>query len=105
MAHPPGGRAFDCLFRDEAIIRRLVVDNKSACLILPTGGGKSLTYQLPSVIFDGLTLVVSPLLALTKVSGIGRIPTDNQDQVDVLKRKGVRAAALDSSNTWEEAAE
>src|SRR4051794_19461569 len=57
----------------------------STLAILPTGGGKSLCYQLPAVDLDGLTLVVSPLIALMK------------DQVDFLTARGVAAARLDSS--------
>jgi len=53
--------------------------------VLPTGGGKSLCYQLPALLFTGVTLVVSPLIALMK------------DQIDYLRRRGIAAARLDSS--------
>src|SRR5437879_3629141 len=68
----------------EAVVSRLLA-GRSALAIFPTGGGKSLCYQLPALHFDGLTLVVSPLIALMK------------DQLDFLSRKGVAAARLDSS--------
>ncbi len=58
---------------------------RSALAVFPTGGGKSLCYQLPAILLDGLTLVVSPLIALMK------------DQVDVLKTRGLAAARLDST--------
>ncbi|KAI0825027.1 ATP-dependent DNA helicase [Trametes gibbosa] len=69
----------------EAVIRRLVVDNENALVLFPTGGGKSLTYQIPALCLEGLTLVISPLIALMK------------DQVDALVMRGVRAANLDST--------
>lgn len=56
-----------------------------ALAVFPTGGGKSITYQLPALALDGLTLVVSPLIALMK------------DQIDFLRRRGIEAARLDSS--------
>src|SRR3954453_14655448 len=73
-------------FRDgqEPVIRTLLA-GRSALAIFPTGGGKSLCYQLPALLLDGLTVVVSPLIALMK------------DQVDFLVRHGVAAARLDSS--------
>jgi ATP-dependent DNA helicase RecQ len=58
---------------------------RSALAVFPTGGGKSLCYQLPALMLDGLTVVVSPLIALMK------------DQIDLLAGRGVDAARLDSS--------
>ena len=62
-----------------------VLAGRDVLLTMPTGGGKSLTYQLPAVLLDGLTLVISPLIALMK------------DQVDALRRKGVAATFVNSS--------
>jgi ATP-dependent DNA helicase RecQ len=56
-----------------------------ALAVFPTGGGKSLCYQLPALAFEGVTLVVSPLIALMK------------DQIDWLTRRGIAAARLDST--------
>ncbi|MEZ4323238.1 MAG: RecQ family ATP-dependent DNA helicase [Myxococcota bacterium] len=72
----------------DAIDRLLA--GRSVLAVFPTGGGKSLCYQLPALLLDGLTLVVSPLIALMK------------DQIDFLQSKGVRAARLDSSLTADE---
>ncbi|MGB0144349.1 MAG: RecQ family ATP-dependent DNA helicase, partial [Akkermansiaceae bacterium] len=74
------------------VIESLLAD-RSALAVFPTGGGKSLCYQLPALLFDGLTLVVSPLIALMK------------DQVDALTARNIHAARLDSSLTAEETAE
>jgi ATP-dependent DNA helicase RecQ len=57
----------------------------AALAVFPTGGGKSLCYQLPALVLEGLTLVVSPLIALMK------------DQIDYLRRLGIRAGRMDSS--------
>ena len=62
-----------------------VLARRDTLAIMPTGGGKSLCYQLPALIFDGLTVVVSPLIALM------------QDQVDALRELGVSAAYLNST--------
>jgi ATP-dependent DNA helicase RecQ len=63
---------------------------RSALAVFPTGGGKSLCYQLPATVLDGTCLVVSPLVALMK------------DQIDSLTALGVSAARLDSSLTFDE---
>jgi ATP-dependent DNA helicase RecQ len=67
-----------------AVIERLL-DNKDCLAIMPTGGGKSLCYQIPALVKPGLTVVVSPLISLMK------------DQVDSLQHNGVNAAYLNSS--------
>src|SRR3954452_11780678 len=73
----------------DAVVSRLLA-GRSVLAIFPTGGGKSLCYQLPALLLDGVTLVVSPLIALMK------------DQIDFLVSKGVAAARLDSSVPFEE---
>ena len=67
-----------------------VLDGRSALAVFPTGQGKSLCYQLPALHLPGLTLVVSPLMALMK------------DQVDTLLTKNIPAARLDSSLSFNE---
>jgi ATP-dependent DNA helicase RecQ len=68
----------------EQVIRHLL-DGHSAAAIFPTGGGKSLCYQLPALLLPGVTLVISPLIALMK------------DQIDALAERGINAHRLDSS--------
>ncbi|KAJ7169808.1 P-loop containing nucleoside triphosphate hydrolase protein [Mycena filopes] len=75
----------------EAVVSRLVEEKQNALVVYPTGGGKSLCYQVPALCLDsgGLTVVISPLLSLMK------------DQVDVLVKRQVKAASLDSTLTAE----
>src|SRR4051794_38520577 len=101
MHHPNHSVDLDALLHDpfgfgefrpgqrEAIAALL--EHGAALAVFPTGGGKSLCYQLPALALEGVTLVVSPLIALMK------------DQIDFLQRKGVAAARLDSSLTTAEA--
>jgi ATP-dependent DNA helicase RecQ len=94
-----GGRALDVLqtvfgypaFRgQQADIVEHVAAGGDALVLMPTGGGKSLCYQIPALVRDGVGVVVSPLIALM------------QDQVDALAELGVRAAFLNSTQTFEE---
>jgi ATP-dependent DNA helicase RecQ len=64
-----------------------VLNGRDTLVILPTGGGKSLCYQVPALLLDGLTVVLSPLISLMK------------DQVDALEAKGIPAAFINSSLT------
>ncbi|WP_435248039.1 ATP-dependent DNA helicase RecQ [Vibrio sp. nBUS_14] len=73
-------------FRDgQQEVIDLAVEGKDSLVIMPTGGGKSLCYQIPALVRDGLTLVISPLISLMK------------DQVDQLKANGVAAECINSS--------
>src|SRR5215207_9328127 len=69
-----------------------VVSGRDSLLVLPTGGGKSLCFQVPALVRNGLALVVSPLIALMK------------DQVDTLVANGVPAACYNSSMTSDQKA-
>jgi len=70
-----------------------ILDGKDALVVMPTGGGKSLIYQLPALVLDGATIIVSPLIALMK------------DQVDSMNRIGVPATFINSSISQDEARE
>ncbi len=67
-----------------------LLDGRDALAVFPTGGGKSLCYQLPALLLPGTTLVVSPLIALMR------------DQLAALQRRGIPAAGIDSAQSYEE---
>ncbi|HZX27160.1 MAG TPA: DNA helicase RecQ [Telluria sp.] len=74
----------------QADIVEHVASGGDALVLMPTGGGKSLCYQIPALLRDGVGVVISPLIALM------------QDQVDALAEVGVRAAFLNSTQSFEE---
>ncbi len=74
--------------QDEVI--EAVLAGNDVIVVMPTGGGKSLCYQLPALLFPGLTLVISPLIALMK------------DQVDALKARDIAATYINSSISYDE---
>ncbi len=76
---------YDAFRGEQAAVIETLLRGDDALVLMPTGGGKSMCYQLPSLVRPGLGLVVSPLIALM------------QDQVDALRQLGVRAAFLNSS--------
>ncbi len=84
---------FDAFRPGQEEIVDAVTAGRNTLAIMPTGGGKSLCFQLPALCRDGLTLVISPLIALMR------------DQVRALKSAGVAAGALTSGNTEEESEE
>jgi ATP-dependent DNA helicase RecQ len=84
---------FDSFRGQQLAIIEQVIAGGDAVVLMPTGGGKSLCYQVPALLRPGLGVVVSPLIALMK------------DQVDALRQVGVRAAALNSRLSPGEAGE
>ncbi|CAM1372194.1 DNA helicase RecQ [Tenacibaculum xiamenense] len=81
---------YDSFRLEQQKIIENILAKKDTLVIMPTGGGKSICYQLPALFFKGITLVISPLIALMK------------DQVDSLKANGISAAFFNSSQSSEE---
>ena len=75
---------YDSLRQTQAVTIDAVLAGTDTLALMPTGGGKSLTYQLPGLLIDGVCIVVTPLVALMK------------DQVDALRRRGIPAVAIHS---------
>ena len=71
-------------------IIKTILSGQDVLAVLPTGGGKSICYQLPGLLMPGLTLVISPLISLMK------------DQVEALQKLGIKAEHLDSSMSFHE---
>jgi RecQ family ATP-dependent DNA helicase len=76
---------YDAFRKGQEAVVRSVLSGRPTIAILPTGGGKSLCYQLPALLLEGTTVVVSPLVALMK------------DQVDALRARGIAATFVNSS--------
>ena len=82
---------YDSFRKGQREIIEEILDGKNVFAVFPTGHGKSLCYQLPALMLDGITVVISPLISLMK------------DQVDGLRGQGIDSVSLiNSTQTWEE---
>ena len=81
---------FEAFRGQQAEIVAHVIGGGDALVLMPTGGGKSLCYQVPALCLEGVAVVVSPLIALM------------QDQVEALRQLGIEAAALNSTLSYDE---
>ncbi len=84
---------YDSFREGQETVIKYVMEHKSSLCVMPTGGGKSLCYQIPSLLLDGTTIVVSPLISLMK------------DQVDALLQAGIPATFINSTLTATEVRE
>lgn len=81
---------YDSFRHEQKNIIQTVLSGQDTLAVMPTGGGKSLCYQIPSLIFDGITIVISPLISLM------------QDQVSSLEKRGISAVFINSTQEWDE---
>lgn len=81
---------YDNFRGDQNKVIESILNGRDTMAIMPTGGGKSLCYQIPALLFKGITIVISPLISLMK------------DQVDSIKTLGIRAAYINSSIAQDE---
>jgi len=81
---------FDGFLEGQEQVIQEIISGRDGLVVMPTGGGKSLCFQIPALCFEGVTLVISPLIALMK------------DQVDALAARGIQATVINSTLTWPE---